>query len=86
MARNFGHYKKPIVLTLVPGNDTREELIAFRLKGTRETMLARVADLYRMAALWHGAKMHQARREARKAGEPWRMARKRFLKANQISA
>ena len=65
----FAHYRRQIVITLIPGTESRDELIGFRLKGTRETMLARVADLYRMAALWHGQKKSNARRAARKASD-----------------
>lgn len=81
----FAHYRRQIVITLIPGSDSRDELIGFRLKGTRETMLARVADLYRMAALWHGQKKAAAKRAARKAGIPWNQARKQFAKENRIS-
>jgi hypothetical protein len=35
----FAHYKRPIVITLLPGTDKRDEFIAMRLRGTRETYL-----------------------------------------------
>jgi len=78
----FGHYKRPIVITLVPGTDTRDELIAMRLKGTRELFLGRVADLYRMMALWHANKVAAAKRAARKEGIPWRRPKREFQRQN----
>lgn len=85
-ARNFKHYRRPLAITLIPGSDSRDEMISFRLKGTREYIPARVADLYTMAALWHGQKMANAKRKARKDGIPWRIARKTFLRNQQLSA
>lgn len=85
-ARNFKHYKRPLAITLIPGTETRDDLIAFRLKGTRAAIPARVVDLYTMAALWYGQKMATAKRQARKDGVPWAKARKQFLRDNKISA
>lgn len=75
---------KRIVFTLAPGSDHRDDLIGLRLIGERTQYVTTVADIYRMAALWHGQKEAMARRAARKSGTPWRKAKKEFLRANQI--
>jgi hypothetical protein len=43
-----------------------------------------LSDLYRMAALWHGQKLAQAKRDARKAGVRWSTARKQFEAAHRL--
>lgn len=70
---------KPIVITLIPGTDKREPMIALRLKGERLEYRGTLSDLYRVLALWHGNAERNARREAKKNGVPWRTARKQFL-------
>jgi len=37
-----------------------------------------------MLALWHGNKLSAAKRAARKAGIPWRQARRDFQRSNTI--
>jgi len=82
--RNFGHYGRPIVVTLAPGSEKRDDLIGFRLKGTRQQYVARLSDIFRLAALWHGQKLATAKREARKNGIAWRTAKKTFDATNRI--
>lgn len=76
--------KRPVVLTIAPGSSKREDLIGLRLKGQRTQYLVTLSDVYRLAALWHGQKEQAARRAARKAGVPWRKAKKQFLRDNSI--
>lgn len=80
----FMHYRQQIVITLIPGHGVRDDMIAMRLKGTRCPMLARVADVYRVIALWHGNKERIAKAKARKEGIPWRKAKRDFIKSNSI--
>lgn len=74
--------RRPVIVTLAPSGD--ETLIGFHLKGTRTQYICTLDSIYRMAALWHGNKVARARREARKNGEPWRKAKKRFDSINRI--
>ena len=70
---------KPVIITLIPGTDRREAMIALRLKGERTEYRGTISDLYRTLALWHGNAERQAKAAARKQGVPWRTARKAFL-------
>lgn len=76
--------KLPIVITISPGTEKRDDLIGLRLLGTRTQYVVTVADLYRIAALWHGQKEAGARRVAHREGEPWKMAKRRFVRDNSI--
>jgi hypothetical protein len=80
----FGHYRRPIVVTLVPGTDERDDLLTTRLKGTREIYVARIADVHRMMALWHAGKVSAAKRAARRDGIPWRQAKRELARQNRI--
>jgi hypothetical protein len=80
----FAHYKRPIVVTLVPGTDERDDLITTRLKGTREKYVARIADVHRLMALWHASKVSAAKRAARKDGIPWARAKREFQRQNAV--
>lgn len=71
---------RPIVVTLIPGTDSREPMLALRLKGTRVEYRGLVSDLYRVLALWHSNAERSAKAQARKDGIPWREARKAFLR------
>ena len=75
---------REVIVTLAPAGAQAEALIGLRLKGKRTQYVCALSDVYRMAALWHGQKEAKARREARKAGVSWRIARKQFLRANAI--
>lgn len=75
---------KPVVVTLAPAGSENEALIGLRLKGQRTQYVVALSDVYRLAALWHGQKESKARRDARKAGIPWRRAKKGFVMANMI--
>jgi hypothetical protein len=72
---------RPVIVTLSPCGDD-EALIGLRLKGTRTQYTARLSDVYRLAALWHGQAEATAKRQARKLGVPWRTAKKQFEKGN----
>ena len=82
--REFAHYQRTIIVTLAPGTDSRDDLIGLRLKGTRRQLVARLADVYRLAALWHAGKEQAAKRAARASGVPWRTAKKQFERGNRI--
>lgn len=75
---------RSVVVTLAPLRGESEALIGLRLLGTRTQYVARLSDLYRIAALWHGQKEAQAKREARKAGIPWKRAKRAFIAKNSI--
>lgn len=68
-----------VIITIAPaGGSQAEALIGLRLKGKRTQYVCALSDLYRMAALWHGQKEAAAKRAARKAGIPWKRAKKTF--------
>jgi hypothetical protein len=75
---------RAVLITIAPAGSQSEALIGLRLKGKRTRYVVALSDLYRMAALWHGQKLAQAKRDARKAGIPWRVARRAFERANRI--
>jgi hypothetical protein len=70
-----------VVITIAPTRDQGEALIGLRLKGRRVQYVCTLSDIYRMAALWHGQKESAAKRAARKAGVPWKRAKKQFLQS-----
>lgn len=76
--------KRAVIVTLAPCGGQSEARIGFRLKGERTQYVCLVSDLYRLAALWHGQKEAAAKRAARKAGIPWRQAKRHFVTANSI--
>lgn len=77
--------KSHIVVVLAPaGATSKDAIIAFRLSGKRTQYITSVASLFRMAALWYGAREAMARRAARKSGTPWRIAKKQFIRDNTI--
>lgn len=77
---------RQIILTIAPaGGAQAETILELRLKGTRTGYTLALSDLYRLGALWHGQKEKRARSEARKAGIPWREAKRRFARSNRIS-
>lgn len=59
--------QRPVVVTLAPCGSKAEALIGLRLKGQRTTYVARLSDVYRLAALWHGQAESLAKRKARSA-------------------
>ena len=71
--------KHPVVVTLVPCRGERDTLLALRPHRMRVPYVITLADCYRLAALWHGNKERAAKAAARKAGVPWKRARKDFL-------
>jgi hypothetical protein len=74
--------RRPVIVTLAPGNG--EALIGLRLKNTRTQYLLALSDVFRWAALHHGQKVALAKRAARKAGIPWRQAKRQFDAANRL--
>ena len=76
--------KRPILLTIAPCGAQSEARIGVRLKGKRTGYVVTLSDLYRIAALWHGQKEAAAKRAARKSGESWKYARRRFIAENSI--
>ena len=75
---------RPIILSIAPCGSQSEARIGLRLKGKRTSYVVALSDVYRCAALWHGAKEKKARAEARRAGVSWRVARKKFITDNTI--
>lgn len=76
--------KRTVIVTLAPAGSQEEALIGLRLKGKRTQYVCALSDVYRIAALWHGQREAQAKREARKQGIPWRRAKREFLTKNSI--
>jgi hypothetical protein len=81
---NKTYSNRPVIITLSPAGSQDEALIGLRLKGTRTQYVVALSDLYRCAALWHSQKEQAAKREARKSGVSWRVARKAFIVKNSI--
>lgn len=77
---------RPIILTVAPLGNQSEALIGLRLKGKRTSYVMALSDCYRWFAEQYGYKERQAKRAARKAGESWKLAKKRFIAANSIPA
>lgn len=77
--------RKPVIVTLAPCGAQQEALIGLRLKGERTQYVVALSDLYRVAALWHGQQEAAAKRSARRAGIPWRLAKRDFLRSKQIN-
>lgn len=76
--------RRNIIVTIAPAGRQPEALIGFRLKGTRTQYVCVLSSVFQCAALWHGQKEQRAKREARKNGVAWRVARKQFNAANSI--
>lgn len=75
---------RPVIVTLAPAGSQSEALIGLRLKGKRTSYVLALSDVYRIAALTHGQKEAKAKREARRNGVPWRLARREFQSQNAI--
>lgn len=75
---------RPVIVTLAPAGSQSEALIGLRLKGKRTSYVLALSDVYRIAALTHGQKEAKAKREARRNGIPWRLAKREFQAANSI--
>lgn len=75
---------RPVIVTLAPAGSQSEALIGLRLKGRRTMYVVPLSDVYRNAALQHGAKEAAAKRAARKAGVPWKRAKRAFIAANSL--
>jgi len=73
-----------VIVTFAPCGSQSEARVGFRLKGKRTQYVCTVSALYTVAAMWHGNAEAKAKRDARKAGEKWKFAKKRFLAANTI--
>lgn len=73
-----------IIVTIAPAGNQSEALIGLRLKGRRTQYVVALSDIYRSAALWHGQKLARAKKDARKSGVSWRVAKKSFERQNSI--
>lgn len=76
--------RRHVIVTIAPAGSQSEALIGLRLKGTRTQYVIALSDVFRLAALWHGQKEAKAKRDARRAGVPWRTAKKQFDKENRL--
>lgn len=81
-AKTYG--SRPVIVTLAPAGSQSEALIGLRLRGTRTSYVIQLSDVYRYASLIFGQKMAAAKRAARKAGVPWKRAKRQFLADNSI--
>jgi hypothetical protein len=75
---------RAVIVTVAPCGSQSEARVGFRLAGERTQYVALVSDLYREVARWHGQREAAAKRQARRDGIPWRVARKAFLRSNSI--
>lgn len=75
---------RPVIVTLAPAGSQSEALIGLRLQGTRTQYVVTLSDVYRLAAMWHGQKEAAAKKAARKAGVPWKRAKRAFIADNSI--
>lgn len=75
---------RPIIVTIAPAGSQDDARIGLRRKGERTQYIVMVSDVYRLAALWHGNKERIAKSAARRAGIPWRRAKKKFNEENSI--
>ena len=75
---------RPVIVTLANCGGQSEARIGVRLKGKRTQYTTTLSDLYRVLAMWHGAKELAAKRAARRDGVPWRFAKRKFAAANSI--
>lgn len=75
---------RPIIVTIAPAGSQPEALIGLRQVGRRTEYIVALSDVYRWAALAYGQKMARAKKEARKHGISWRVAKKQFQKDNRI--
>lgn len=75
---------RAVILTIAPLGSQTDARIGVRLAGLRTQYVVSLSDLYRVSALWHGQREATARRAARRAGIPWRKAKKQFIAENSI--
>ena len=75
---------RAVVITLAPCGSAAECRIGLRLAGKRVQYVLALSDVYRYAALAFGQKEARAKREARRAGIRWQVARKTFIRENSI--
>ena len=75
---------REVIVTIAPAGAQSEALIGLRLKGKRTQYVCALSDVYRDAALRYGQKQAAAKRQARREGTPWRIAKKAFDRANSI--
>lgn len=75
---------RAVILTIAPLGGQSEARISVRLAGLRTQYVVSLSDLYRVSALWHSQREGAARRAARRAGIPWRKAKKQFVAENSI--
>jgi len=75
---------RAIIVTIAPAGSQAEAFIGVRLKGQRTQYVLALSDVYRIAALTYAGKAAVAKRQARKQGIPWRVAKRQFVQQNSI--
>jgi hypothetical protein len=75
---------RAVILSVGPLGSQADARLGLRLSGQRTIYTALLSDLWRTLALWHGQKLAAAKRNARKAGIPWRIAKKQFNASNSL--
>jgi hypothetical protein len=75
---------RQVIVTLAPCGSQAEARIGLRLAGKRTQYVCLLSDVFRLAALWHGQREATAKRQARKQGIAWRVAKKQFTAENSI--
>lgn len=75
---------RAVIVTLCPLGIQSDARIGVRLAGLRTQYTVLLSDLYRVAAFWHSQKEAAAKRAAKKAGEKWKYAKKKFQAENSI--
>lgn len=76
--------KRPVIITIAPLGKQDEVLIGLRLKGTRVQYTISLSEVYCMAAMRYANRELAAKKAARKAGVPWHVARRQFIKENVL--
>ena len=74
----------PVIVTIAPCGSQQDARVAMRLKGRRTQYVCLLSDLYRIAAMWHGQKLAEVKKQARRHGIAWRIAKKQFDRQNRI--
>lgn len=78
------YQRRAIIFTAAPLPGQNQTVIALRLKGSKTQYIRSLSDIYRDAALQFARKESLAKKAARKAGVPWRVARKQFVRENTL--
>jgi len=76
--------RRPIIVTVAPLGSQEDAMLGMRQQRSRVMYTGRVSDVYRVLALWHANKEKSARKAAKAAGIPWRVAKRKFIAENTI--